>query len=76
MWFKHKKVDDTQPMHVILPSAIQAYEALNQVAKNKQAAEQRAAHVQERADELVERCNDNHFAQAWLSILRQGAKWS
>lgn len=71
MWFRSKKVEDTQPMHAISPSAIEAYEALNQVAKNKQAAEQRSKLVQRKADELVDRCKDNHFAQAWLSILRQ-----
>lgn len=71
MWRK-RKIEDTQPMPAISPSAIEAYKVLGKVEENRKSAENRADYVQRTSDELIERCGDNHFMQSWLSMLRQG----
>lgn len=63
---------DTQPLPPISPSAIEAYKVLEQVNKNKKAAERRSDIVEKNTQELLKRCADNHFYQGWLAIIDRG----
>lgn len=70
---RHRSIDqDTVPLPPISPSAIEAYKVLEQVNKNKQEAEQRSNSVERDAQELIQRCADNHFYQGWLAIIDRG----
>lgn len=70
---RHRNIDsDTQPLPPISPSAVEAYQVLEQVNKNKEAAQKHAETVEKNAQELLERCADNHFYQGWLAIIDRG----
>lgn len=71
-WF-HRNTEDTQPLPRISENQIEALRALQQVRQNKQDAVDRNIAALEAAEELRDRCQDNHFTDGWLQMLKTRA---
>lgn len=68
-WF-HRHMDDTQPLPAISTNQIEAMKALQKVRQNKKDAVDRNIAALEAAEELRDRCKDNHFTDGWLQMLK------
>ncbi len=69
MWFK-RGVNDTQPLPIVSPDVEKAHEALEHALDSLSQAQRLNTKVRMNAQELEARCQDNHFAQGWLAVLK------